>query len=325
MDISIIIISWNSKGYVRECLRSLYESSDGLQLQVVVVDNGSYDGCGEMVATEFPQACFIQSERNLGFARGNNLAVGRATAPVLMFLNPDTEVRSGALKCLLEAMRSMPDAGALGARLLNSDGTLQMTCIQAFPSILGHVLDANVLRDWSPRASLWGMAPLFEKGAGPQPVQGISGACIVTSKKAFEAVSGFSEDYFMYYEDMDYCLKIQKAGWRNYYVPGAEIVHHGGRSSACAQSAFSCIMMAESARLYFHKERGAVPAGLFRLCMAAKAVSRICLLSIAYGLTWQAVKRSSTAAACRRWASVFRWALGAEKWAVGYQQQRSLE
>jgi N-acetylglucosaminyl-diphospho-decaprenol L-rhamnosyltransferase len=146
MDITVIIINWNSKAYVRQCLRSLAEHRDDLQVEVIVLDNASRDGCGEMLAGEFPGTRFIQSERNLGFAGGNNMAAAQATAPVLVFLNPDTEVRAGALKELLEVVRSQPDAGAVGARLLNSDGTLQTSCIQAFPSVLGLFLDGNLLR-----------------------------------------------------------------------------------------------------------------------------------------------------------------------------------
>jgi N-acetylglucosaminyl-diphospho-decaprenol L-rhamnosyltransferase len=164
------------------------------------------------------------------------------------------------------------------------------------------------------------MAPLYEKGKGPFAVEGISGACIMTPRRAFETVHGFSEDYFMYYEDMDYCLKVRKAGHRNYYAPAAEIVHHGGKSSASAQSAFSSVMMAESGRRFFRKEQGAFRAGVFRLTMAAKALLRLCVLPALYILTWPAGRRSSVAAACRKWISVFRWAFGAEKWAASYQQ-----
>jgi GT2 family glycosyltransferase len=323
MDITAVIINWNSKAYVRQCLRSLAEHRDDLEIEVIVLDNASHDGCGEMLAVEFPGARFIQSEKNLGFAGGNNMAAAQATASVLVFLNPDTEVRGGALRKLLEVIRSRPDAGAVGARLLNSDGTLQTSCIQAFPSVLGLFLDGNLLRGWAPRARLWGMAPLYDKGAGPFVVEGISGACIMTPRNAFEAVNGFSEEYFMYYEDMDYCLKVQKAGWRNYYVPEAEIVHHGGKSSASAQSAFSSVMMAESAQRFFKKEQGAFRAGLFRLTMAMKAFIRLGLLSGFYMITWPAARRHRIASACRKWISVFRWAFGAEKWAASYQQPPS--
>jgi GT2 family glycosyltransferase len=325
MDISVIIINWNSKAYVRQCLRSLAANSDGLKLEVIVVDNASGDGCGEMLAAEFPEARFIQSKKNLGFSGGNNMAAEAAAAPVLLFLNPDTEVRPGALRRLLEALKSQPRAGAVGARLLNSDGTLQTSCIQAFPSVLGHLLDANLFRSLSPRARLWGTAPLYSNAAQPSEIEGISGACILTRHEVFKQVHGFSEDYFMYYEDMDYCLKVQKAGWRNYYVPDAEVVHHGGKSSASAQSAFSCVMMAESGRRFFQKEGGSRAAGMFRLTMAAKAMMRLCVLSPVYLLAWPLSRQASVAASFRKWASVFRWAFGAEQWAADYQQTRAVQ
>src|SRR5581483_6331546 len=283
--------------------------------------NASYDGCADMLAKEFPEAIFVQSDKNLGFSGGNNLAATHASADLLLFLNPDTEVRDGALRRLCDCMKTQPDAGAVGARLLNTDGTLQTSCIQAFPTLAGEFFDAEFLRRLSPRAGIWGIAALYESSGKPARVEGISGACLLTRRSVFDAVGGFSMDYFMYYEDMDYCLKAQRAGWKNYFVADAEVVHHGGKSSGSARSAFSNVMMAESAHRFFAKQ-GRLRASLYRLCIGTKALSRLALLSIAFLIAWQQASRRSVTNAFRKWASVFRWSLGAEKWA-SHQQFRS--
>src|SRR5581483_651036 len=126
-DISIIIINWKSKDYVRGCLRSLRQHAGGVACEVIVLDNASYDGCADM------------------------LAATPASADLLLFLNPVTEVRDGALRRLCDCMKTQPDAGAVGARLLNTDGTLQTSCIQAFPTLAGEFFDAEFLRRLSPR------------------------------------------------------------------------------------------------------------------------------------------------------------------------------
>jgi hypothetical protein len=316
MDLSIIIINWNSTGYVSKCLCSIYENTQGIQFEVIVLDNGSFDGCGDILAREFSQVRFIQSKENLGFAKGNNMAAKRATGRLLLFLNPDTEVHGPTLNRLFEAACSLPHAGALGARLLNTNGTLQTSCLQAFPTIANQVLDADILRTWFPRASLWGTAPLYSPISEPVLVEGISGACLATPRAVFQQVVGFSEDYFMYFEDMDYCLKLHRAGWKTYYVPQAEVIHHGGRSSSEAPSKFASVMMAESAWRFFQKQRGPVSAGLFRVCLAAKAMARSCLLGCAFALPWPKLRRQRLKGMFWKWAFITRWAFGAERWAA---------
>lgn len=313
MDISVIIVNWNSKDFLRKCIRSLDEQTRGVSMEIVVLDSGSFDGCGEMLAREFPRVRFIQSDKNLGFARGNNQAAGSATGRFLVFLNPDTELRGPALNKLFEAAVSLPKAGVLGAHLLNSDGTVQTSCLQSFPTIANQMLDAEMFRKWFPRSRLWGMAALYAKASEPAEVEGISGACLMTPRPLFEQLGGFNEDYFMYYEDMDYCLKIQKAGWKNYYVPAAVIVHHGGKSSGGEYSRFSSVMMAESGWRFFRTHRGAAQAGMFRACLAVKAIARTCVLGLMRLPPVSEARRKWIKSAHGKWICVLRWAFGGEK------------
>lgn len=313
MDVSIIIVNWKSAAFVRKCIRSIEENTRKLDVEILVLDSGSFDGCGEMLAQEFPYVGFIQSDKNLGFARGNNMAAAQATGRFLVFLNPDTELRGPAINKLHEAAVSLREAGALGAHLLNSDGTLQTSCLQSFPTIANQVLDADLLRKWFPLSRLWGTAPLYARAPAPAEVEGISGACLMTPRALFEKVGGFNEEYFMYYEDMDYCLKVRKAGWKNYYVPAAVVVHHGGQSSGGEYSKFSSVMMAESGWRFFRTQRGPVRGAMYRACLAAKAVSRTCVLALLCLLVPPGPRQKRIRSALSKWTAVLRWAFGGEK------------
>ena len=316
MDVSIIIVNWNSAAYVQACVRSIYQHTRDVRFEIIVVDSGSFDDCGGMLAREHPQVRFIQSDKNVGFARSNNLAARGAEGRFLLFLNPDTEVRGPALQKLFAAALALPDAGVLGARLLNSDGTLQTSCLQAFPTLANQVLDAELLRTWFPRARVWGTAALYAESPDPVPVEGVSGACLMTPRAVFDQVGGFSEDYFMYYEDMDYCVKVRKAGRNNYFVPAAEVVHHGGKSSGGEYNRFSSVVMAESGWRFFRIQRGWIYAALFRACMAAKAVSRCFVLACLRWLAPSVLRRERAKAALGKWVSILRWSFGGEKTAA---------
>lgn len=131
MDVSIIIVNWNSVRFLRACIGSIERYTTGISHEIVVIDSASYDGCGEMLREEFPQVRFIQSAANIGFAGANNLAYRSARGQHVLFLNPDTELASPAVNVMLEHLQRCPDAGAVGCKLLNADGSLQTTCIQA--------------------------------------------------------------------------------------------------------------------------------------------------------------------------------------------------
>lgn len=315
MDLSIIIINWNSSQYLRECLGSIYRNSDHISFEIIVLDNGSFDGCGQMLAREYPGVIFIQSEQNLGFARGNNMAASHAAGDTLLFLNPDTNLYGSPLPALLHTLNSLPQAGSVGARLLNTDGTLQTSCVQPFPSIFNLLFDAYLLRKATPNARIWGMTQSLAAAKTPGAVETISGACLMTRRKVFQEVGGFTEDYFMYYEDTDYCLKVHRAGWKNYFVPNATVTHHGGKSGG--QSRFSAVMMAESAWRFFIKWRGRRYANLFRIGLAAKAVSRIAILAV-YSLVCPSRFRRWTKPARDKWVNVLSWCAGREPWVVAY-------
>ncbi|MEI8346485.1 MAG: glycosyltransferase family 2 protein, partial [Pseudomonadota bacterium] len=174
----------------------------------------------------------------------------------VLFLNPDTEIDGTAINIIYDYLQKLPSVGALGCKLLNTDRTIQTSCIHSFPSIVNQMLDSEFLRRKIPTSFLWGIAPLFNNNQVPSLVDAISGACIMMERKVFEQIGKFSEEYFMFTEDIDLCYKAKKAGYLNYYVPEASIVHHGGGSSQEAKCNFAVVMMRESMYQFLMKTKG---------------------------------------------------------------------
>lgn len=308
-DLSIIVVNWKSAAYLDTCIRTIRENTEGLNYEIVVVDNASYDG-SVAVAGRFGEAVrFVQSTENLGFARANNLGATNARAAVLLFLNPDTEIRSNAIHQLYVQFQKISDPGVVGCRLLNSDGSLQTSCVQSLPTVLNQVLDAEVLRNLFPKSGLWGTAA-FYGNEDMAEVEAVSGACMMIRREVFDLVGGFSSEYFMYGEDLDLCFKARRAGFRNYHVGSAIVVHHGGGSSRQARSDLSIIMMRESVRMFLRKSHGVFYSGCYRLILGIAAVMRMAVLILLFP-AW-AIYRGTRgwSSSFRKWSAILRWGLG---------------
>jgi GT2 family glycosyltransferase len=308
MDLSIIIVNWNSKEFVRRCLHSLERFCPAASPEIIVVDGASYDGCDAMLRAEFPRVVFVQSPTNVGFGRANNLGARHATRSNLLLLNPDTEFIENALTPMLEQLARLPRPGAVGCRLLNADRSVQTSCVQSFPTVLNQLLDSDFLRALFPRSSLWGMTPLFAPGPEAVAAEAISGACVLVQRTWFEAVGGFTDSYFMYGEDLDLSFKLQRAGRINYHLPATKLVHLGGGSSRQAASNFSTVMMRQSVLQFIRQHRGAASAAAFRTSTAVAAVTRLLLIGPLLLFGRRVVRHGPDS--WRKWTAILRWALG---------------
>jgi len=231
VDLSIIIVNWNTRSDLSRCLASLRPCAARLDLEVVVVDNGSTDGSPQMVRREFPEVRLLPLGRNVGFAAGNNHALPRTSGRYRVLLNPDCIVHEGAMETLLAYADAHPECGLLGPRLLNGDGSLQPSC-RAFPTI-GALLFRNTFLDrWWPD-NPFARDYLMEgwEHDSPREVDWLSGACILARSEVVEQIGGLDERYYMYVEDMDWCLRAHRAGWQVVYLPTAAVTHLIGRSS----------------------------------------------------------------------------------------------
>jgi GT2 family glycosyltransferase len=319
ITLSIVIINWNSADYVLKCLESIYAQTSEVEYEVIVIDNASFDGCDKRLLHDYPQVYFFQSQRNLGFAKANNLGATLARGGVLLFLNPDTEIKNGAIEQLYHSYQKIPDAGAVGCRLLNTDGSLQTSCIQSLPSILNQFLDADILRRWFPNSRLWGVHALYDKSKEPAEVEAVSGACMMIRKEVFDKVGGFSRDYFMYGEDMDLCYKTRKNCYKNYYISNAVIVHHGGGSSQSKLSKFSVVMMRESVKRFLKKSRGSWYGFGYQLALCSASFIRLSLMLFMFPIYHIHGRRPAVwVESFAKWFAIWRWSLGLEKWVDDY-------
>lgn len=310
VELSIVIVNWHSADYVLACLRSIREQTAALNYEVIIVDNASFDGCRERVAREHPEVVFLQSQINLGFAGANNMGVESARGNILLFLNPDTEVCERGIELLYCRMQELPDAGIAGCRQLNSDGSLQTSCVQSFPTVLNQVLDADVLRRWFPKADLWGTAALSDSGTVIAEVEAVSGACMMIRRETFDLIGGFGSNYFMYAEDLDLCYKTRRAGFRNYYIGEAKIIHHGGGCTKQANSNFSNVMMRESVGRFLREFRGSFYSNCYRVALSCTAIIRLVMLVVLFP-AWLARQRvPEWRLSCRKWFAISLWGLG---------------
>jgi len=257
-DLAIVIVSYNTKALLRACLRALPAACAGLDWHATVVDNASTDGSPEMVAAEFPQVELVRSSENLGFARANNLALRRARARHLLLLNPDTEAEAGSLARLVEFLDDNPDAGACGPKLLNTDGSLQRNGAR-FPTLLREFLGVTGLRRLAMRRCEMALGYGREDFDVLCEVDQLSGACLMVRAAAAEQVGLLDERFFMFYEEVEWCHRIKRAGWRIWYVPGARVVHHWMGSVRQESRAMTAALF-RSQLLYYQKTGGPLHA-----------------------------------------------------------------
>ena len=258
----------------------------------------------------------IANLENLGFAHANNLGAVQSTGNVLLFLNPDTVLVGAALNHMYSTLLALPAFGALGCKLLNTDKSLQTSCIQPIPTILNQLLDVEELKMAFPRLRLWGMRPLFEKPTdSPAEVEALCGACVMIRRDVFDRIGQFTTEYFMYGEDIDLCYQTRRAGFRVGYDSGAEIVHHGGGSSKKkADTGFGDIATREAVCKFLRKTRGPLYAQAYRSAMATAAMLRLIVLGVGFVTPLPRREREYIRFALRKWRRILNWSFGFEKW-----------
>ncbi|MGB9612606.1 MAG: glycosyltransferase family 2 protein [Candidatus Margulisiibacteriota bacterium] len=205
VDLSIIIVNTNNKELLENCLKSIYAHTHRVTFEIIVVDNNSHDGSQQMVKNNFPKVILIENKENVGFIAASNQGLRRFKGRYALLLNDDTIVKDFAFDYLIEFMDNHPTVGACGPKLLNTNGTIQRQ-----GGILGK--------------KFW----LSQK---PIEVRFLVGACLMVRREVIEKVGILDENLFFYNDDLDWCLRIRKAGWKIYYLPQAEVVHYGGYSS----------------------------------------------------------------------------------------------
>jgi GT2 family glycosyltransferase len=246
MDISIIIVNWNTKDLLLSCVSSVFETVTNLVFELWVVDNGSTDGSVDALLDKYPEIYIIRNHQNLGFAAANNLALKRMNGRYALLLNTDTILTRGAANKLYELMEGQPDAGIACGQLLHPDGSKQDS-IANFPSILSLLSNETVMRVLFP-----GKFPSKMKSYNaPIAIDSGIGACLMVRKKAMDDVGFLDERYFFFFEETDWALTMKQHGWKTYFIPDAYIIHAQGKT--IGNNVTSRITFYRSRYLYFKK------------------------------------------------------------------------
>jgi len=272
--LSVIIVSYNTRQMTLDCLRALYDDLGETHAEVWVVDNASADGSADAIRAAFPQVRLIENPRNAGFGAANNLAITQARGEHLLLLNSDAFVHLGAVGALREYLRAHPQAGAVGPRLLNRDGSLQPSC-HRFPSPLRAWLENLWVSPVLPPHHAWGDYRRWAHDT-ERSVDWVIGACLLVRRAACAQAGGFDESFFMYQEETDWQRRLRGAGWDIAFAPSAQVTHWGGASGAAEEARINAHFF-ESLDRYTRKHHGLPGLISLRLAMVAGAALRLLL------------------------------------------------
>jgi len=274
MDVSIIIVNWNTRELLAKCLRCVQDTVHKARYEVYVVDNASSDGSPDMVRTDFPVVKLIANTENVGFARANNQAMKVCEGRYVLLLNSDAFVKPDAIDYMVVFMDSHPDAGMAGCKLLYEDGRLQSSCAR-FPTLGSEITIALGLDKLFPRSAFFGRYLMTDWDYGDtRPVEVIMGAFMLARAAVIQQVGMLDESFFMYSEEVDWCYRFQAAGWKVYFTPDVETVHLWGGSSK-AVKVETLIRLYRARTQFFRKHYGTLNARLYKGVLVFNALLRV--------------------------------------------------
>jgi GT2 family glycosyltransferase len=255
IEISVVIVGWNAKHYLELCLDSLAKAPPRRSMEVLVVDNASTDGSVEMIESKFPWVKLIKSPENLGFSRGNNVAIRQALGRCIALVNPDVIVFPGCLDALADFLDQNPKVGNVGPRVLNPDMSMQSTC-RRFPTLWNNFCSASGLSSKLKNSRFFAGEHMFYfQHDRTLAVDVIVGCFSFIRREAFDSVGLLDEDLFMYGDDVDWCRRARNAGWEVVFYPGAQAIHDRGKITAPYPVRFA-VAQQRSVLHYWRKHHG---------------------------------------------------------------------
>lgn len=270
--VSVIVVSYNTRQTTLDCLRAAYAALDGIAAEVFVVDNASSDGSARAIRETFPGATCISNERNVGFGAANNQAMRLARGEYLLLLNSDAFPEPGAIWTLTQYLRARPEVAAVGPRLIDGTGELQISCFP-FPTPARAWLENLWIARTMPHTSRLGDYRQWRHDS-ERLVDWVIGACLLARRSVYEQVGGFDERFFMYAEESDWQRRIRDAGWEIGFTPAARVMHLGGASGAADKPKINRAFF-ESLDYYCLKHHGLWGLVLFRIAMVYGAALRL--------------------------------------------------
>lgn len=275
MILSIIIVNWNTREYLRRCLHSIEKNQPAVEYEIIVIDNASPDCSADMVREEFTEVCLIANAENRGYAVGNNQGFEVANGEYLLLLNPDVEVKHGSIDALVAFANSHPDAAAVGCRLVGEDGRVQRS-LRSFPEPWGVLFEYTKLSKLFPRSRRLASYRMtwFDYDRETEVDQPM-GSCLLLSRKVLRDIGMFAEEFPIFFNDVDWMYRARQNGWKSYFTPAAEVLHIGGASTRQRKPA----MVRESHRsmkLFYYKHyRGHIAAPVYCFIIAAISINSV--------------------------------------------------
>lgn len=245
-ELSVVIVSYGVRQYLLPCIGSVIAACRGIEHEIIVVDNASADGSAEAVKEQFPGVSLIANQTNAGFAGANNQGYGISRGEYVLLLNPDTLTGHGAIKTVLDFMKVTPDAGLAGCRMVDENGEMQKT-IRRMPSVAGNIMQALFL-DWLVYSEHKKATYYRER---PFKIGYPNGAFMMVRRSALKDTPLLNEDYFMYAEEKDLAFRLNRNGYACYFVPGAQIVHYGGKSTG--QTALPMFLELQKSQIKYYR------------------------------------------------------------------------
>lgn len=260
-NLSVLIVNLNTAKFLYQCLTSIYGNT---YTEIIVVDNASQDDSVKIVKNNFPTVKLIENDKNVGFSVANNQGLSESSGEYILLLNSDTIVKDQAIEKMMNFLENNPNAGAIGPKLLSKDNEIQRSFFR-FPSLICEMFyrypfkEFKISKNYSISYHDWQTLKIKE-------VDWISGACLMLKRKVINKIGFLDPDYFLYFEDVDICLRIKKAGYKVYYYPEAEVIHIGQRSS---RTEFSFIISEwQKSRLLYFKKHHSLFSYLVICCIA---------------------------------------------------------
>jgi GT2 family glycosyltransferase len=252
LDLSVVIVNYKSIDFLRSCIRSINETADGISYEIIVVDNDSQDGSDNEIRAEFSDVHLIVNQDNLGFSGANNQGIQVSKGRYILLLNNDATIKPGALQKLIDSMERFPGVGLMGGKLINTDGTVQQSFGNLIPFLSEFIQSKLFWNFYEIRKNRF-VGMLMEKlHQQSRQVDWVKGACMMLKRQAIFDVGLFDDQFFMYFEEADLCIRLKNIGWKVYYESGAEVIHHGGIS--VSKNRFRVFIEHRHSQLYFYKK-----------------------------------------------------------------------
>ena len=302
-DVSIIIVNWNTKEYLRNCLESISLAISGINAEIIVVDNASEDGSVNMVQLEFPYVKLIKNAKNLGFATANNHGISASCGNYLCFVNSDVVVDENCIKQLIQYLKENRNVGMIGPKIRNPDGSVQISCV-GYPTLWYTFSSTMGLHRLFPGSKLFDRRMIYWPCKAIRSVEVLIGCFWCVRREALDSVGLLDEKFFIYAEDIDWCKRYHDAGWDVVFYPDAEATHFEGASSDNAPIRFY-IEMQKADLQYWKKHHGNMMRCFYKATLYLLQFNRLFTNSLLYIFPFKKkdeklfkIKRS---AACLKW------------------------